>query len=355
MGVMKRWISFFMMSVFIITLVGVISANSFATNGQQNDLSIALPDIAALRGSPLAPTSDWEDQIRTIEQRYAYVQTEDDSIVFIGSSSIRRWDTLEQDFPGYPVVNAGFGGSHIVDSVYYADRIVIPFNPHTVVFFAGSNDINAGKSPSQVLADYVAFVDKVHEALPDTRIVFISISTSPRRWEQRHQVVIANELIRLYSETDDRLAYVNIYDPMLGEDGLPLAHLYVSDELHMSADGYDIWVEALQPYFSYPYQDVWLTQAEQARDDSGVFALQVNVAPDIAVESVELALAGQVLYRAEHAPTEPIQLDAVPDGRHTATLTVQTVDGKTLRRSYAFTIQNTTIHQPHGGDVLQDQ
>src|SRR5689334_9747608 len=88
------------------------------------------------------------------------------AIVFVGSSSIRLWKTLAQDFPNHQVINRGFGGSQIIDSVNYADRIVFPYKPRQIVMYAGGNDINAKKTPEQVFADYRAFVAKVHAELP---------------------------------------------------------------------------------------------------------------------------------------------------------------------------------------------
>src|SRR5213083_239756 len=92
------------------------------------------------------------------------------AVLFIGSSSIRLWKTLAEDFPRHQVINRGFGGSQIIDSVNYAERIVLPYKPRLIVLYAGGNDLNDGKPPQQVFADYQAFVTKVHARLPDTRI-----------------------------------------------------------------------------------------------------------------------------------------------------------------------------------------
>ena len=117
------------------------------------------------------------------------------AILFIGSSSIRLWKTLPQDFPGHKVINRGFGGSEIADSVYFADRIVFPYEPRMIVLYAGGNDINGGKSPEVVSADFKAFVEKVRAKLPDTRIAYISIAPNPARWSQVERVKAANKLI----------------------------------------------------------------------------------------------------------------------------------------------------------------
>ena len=161
--------------------------------------------------------------------------------LFIGSSSIRLWTTLADDFPKHRVINRGFGGSQIIDSVRYAKRIVLPYKPRLVVLYAGGNDINAGKTPEQVAADYRAFVKIVHDALPNTHIAYISIAPNPARWEQVDRVRAANALIEAHTRTDEWLTFINVFPKMLGEDGQPLPEIYVADRLHMNPKGYEIW------------------------------------------------------------------------------------------------------------------
>ncbi|MSU24578.1 MAG: hypothetical protein EXS32_12245 [Opitutus sp.] len=165
-----------------------------------------------------------------------------DAVLFIGSSSIVKWTTLAKDFPGVTVINRGFGGSELADSVFYADRIVLPYQPRTVVVYAGDNDLSAGKSPETVAADFKAFRTKIHAALPTTKIVFIGIKPSPSRWPIRDQVRKANALIAADCATDQqRLAFVDTWQPMLGPAGLPRPELYVADQLHLTPAGYAVW------------------------------------------------------------------------------------------------------------------
>ena len=173
-------------------------------------------------------------------------------IVFVGSSSIRLWKTLEKDFANLPVINRGFGGSHVADSVRYADRIVLPYRPKTVVLYAGDNDLAGGKTPRQVLADFQAFVAKVHEKLPGTRVLFIAIKPSVARWHLAGNIREANALVQRYTRTDDRLGYVDVFTPMLGADGRPRADLLVEDGLHLNADGYALWASIVRPHLAPP-------------------------------------------------------------------------------------------------------
>ncbi|HEX3716410.1 MAG TPA: SGNH/GDSL hydrolase family protein [Verrucomicrobiae bacterium] len=170
------------------------------------------------------------------------------AILFVGSSSIRKWTSLARDFPDHRVINRGFGGSEISDSVYYFDRIVKPYHPRIIVFFAGSNDINGGKTPEQVFEDFKAFAGKVRDELPGTRLGYISISTSPSRWKQHEKVIEANRLIQDYIDKDSQCAFINVYPAMLGSDGKPNSNIYVLDRLHMNAKGYAIWRSIIAPY-----------------------------------------------------------------------------------------------------------
>ena len=124
-----------------------------------------------------------------------------DPILFVGSSSIRMWKTRES-FPDLPVINRGFGGSHISDVIHFTDRIVLPYAPKLIVFYAGDNDMAGGKSAARVLCDYRRFVELVHVRLPDTSIIFIPIKPSGSRWSLWPEMTKANGLIEAFSGKD---------------------------------------------------------------------------------------------------------------------------------------------------------
>jgi lysophospholipase L1-like esterase len=193
------------------------------------------------------PEDRWESAIAAFEARDKKKPPPKDGILFVGSSSIVGWD-VAKSFPGLPVINRGVGGSQIADSVRYAERIVLPHRPKIVVFYAGDNDLAAGKSPQQVAADYRAFVKKVHDALPKTRIVYVGIKPSIARWKLVDKVREANSLIRGAVEKDPRLVFVDVEKPMLGADGKPRGELFKPDGLHMNADGYKVWNELVGPH-----------------------------------------------------------------------------------------------------------
>jgi len=171
-------------------------------------------------------------------------------IIFTGSSSIRMWTSLKEDFAGLPVLNRGFGGSMIPEVTAFLDRIIVPHKPRLVVLYCGGNDINAGRSAEQVTADFKALVAVLHDALPLTRIDYISIAPNPARWSQVETVKRANRQIADYIATDSRLAFIDVFPRMLGPDGMPKPDIFRDDKLHMNAAGYAIWTEVIRPYLA---------------------------------------------------------------------------------------------------------
>jgi len=217
-------------------------------------LLLALTGHAFAQDPPAkpAPSLPFEPEIVHFEEMDAKNPPVPGGIVFVGSSSIRRWTTLQEDFPGRNVLNRGFGGSQTSDSVYYAERIVIPYKPSMVVFFAGTNDIAAGKTAETVFTDYKAFVDKVHQALPNIPILYLSITPAPSRQNKWDEDMKANQLIKDYCKTDRSLKFVDMYKQFLTKQGGPRPELFVEDQLHMNPAGYAIWVKAVTPLLPKP-------------------------------------------------------------------------------------------------------
>ena len=169
------------------------------------------------------------------------------AVLFVGSSSIRGWPTA-QSFADVAVVNRGFGGAHISDVNYFAERVVLKYAPSAIVFYAGDNDVAAGKSPQRVFDDYRAFVHLVHEALPSTPILYLPIKPSLSRWALWEQMATANRLIRAHSDKHPLLLYADVATPMLDQSGKPRAALFVEDGLHLTAMGYELWTRIVAPY-----------------------------------------------------------------------------------------------------------
>lgn len=207
----------------------------------------------APQGPPRIPEqvskADWEQDMQRFAAQDAASPPPRHGVVFVGSSSIRLWETLAADFPGVPVINRGFGGSELRDSTFYADRIVIPYAPRQIVVYAGENDLQAGRTPQQVEEDFRAFVQRVRRDLPKVRIAYISNKPSPLRAELLEAQRQANALIKAEAGRL-HVDYIDVFTSMLDANGRPREELFTEDRLHMNRTGYALWRQKVAPYLT---------------------------------------------------------------------------------------------------------
>ena len=205
--------------------------------------------VAKLRS---ADPTIWEGAIRKFEKADRRSPAPKGIIVFTGSSSIRYWKSLKEDMAPLPVLNRGFGGSQIHQVTHYADRIVLPYQPRAVVFYAGENDmaglyLSRKKSPSDIRDAYQGFCQKVHAALPEVPIYYISTKPPKRRLRLWPAMQEANQLVREYCASDKRLHYIDIVPAMLDAEGKPRRDLFKWDGIHLNEKGYAIWKSIVRP------------------------------------------------------------------------------------------------------------
>lgn len=216
-------------------------------------LLVATVLAAAPRRAPAPPNpGEWEGEIAAFEASDRTNPPPRGAIVFTGSSTIRMWKTLAADFPGHRVVNRGFGGCRIEDVTHFADRIVIPYAPRLVVLRGVGNDINSGKSPEQVEADFRAFVEKVRGALPGVEIVFLSQNPTVARAANAADERDANARIRRMVEAGRGMRYLDIDDLTKGPDGRPDGAHLLADGLHFNAEGYRLLAARVRPLLGPP-------------------------------------------------------------------------------------------------------
>src|SRR5690606_36919356 len=165
----------------------------------------------------------------------------------VGSSSIRLWHGLENQFGSSVVLKRGFGGARLSDCIEHFEQLVVKYRPRLVLLYAGDNDLADGTPPREVLRRFAVFAEKIRQRLPGARLAFISIKPSPAREQLLQQARIANRLIESYVRGRPGLAYVDVFNAMLGADGLPRRELFAADGLHLNADGYALWRAALAP------------------------------------------------------------------------------------------------------------
>ena len=196
----------------------------------------------------------WESQIQKFEAQDQQQMPKKKGILFVGSSSVRLWDTAIW-FPNETIINRGFGGSETSDVNHYFNRIVANYAPQIIAIYEGDNDIARGKSVPEVLEEFQTFWSKVSSELPNATVVFIPIKPSPKRWELWPKMKRLNDQVRQMAKQNHNLRYADIVSPMMktksiNKKGQPARiyrrELFTQDNLHMNSKGYQIWTRVLQ-------------------------------------------------------------------------------------------------------------
>jgi lysophospholipase L1-like esterase len=213
-------------------------------------VALALPALPVLAeesaAKPLPDPKRWEAQVEAFEKQDAEKPQPDGVIVFVGSSTIRMWKGVSDDFKPLNVIGRGIGGCIIPDTTHYAERLVLKYKPSQVVFYAGDNDTNMGRKAPQVLADFQAFCAKIHEARPGTPIHFMAIKPSPSRARIWDEVQRCNAAVREWAEKQPCVTYLDTAAPMLDAQGKVREDIFLKDMLHLNAEGYKLYVPIIK-------------------------------------------------------------------------------------------------------------
>ena len=171
-------------------------------------------------------------------------------ILFVGSSSFTKWKDVNDYFPGYPIINRGFGGSTLVDVIRYAYDVIIPYRPKQVVIYCGENDLAAADSvtAAEVVTRFKTLYGIIRQNLPGTVIDFVAMKASPSRETIFPKLREANALVKAFLLKEKNAGFIDIYPAMLDARGKPGEELFLSDRLHMKPEGYAIWKKIILPY-----------------------------------------------------------------------------------------------------------
>lgn len=190
------------------------------------------------------------DEIQSFKKQDSINFPAKNQILFVGSSSLRMWTDIRNYFPGYKIINRGFGGSSLQDVIRYADDIILPYKPNQIFIYCGENDLAAFDTVTAQLV-FMRFKELfalIRKNLPQTPILFISIKPSPSRKNLMPEMVATNEMIKKFLKKKSKTGFVDVYHKMLKADGTPMDDIFKEDKLHMTAKGYAIWQKAIKPY-----------------------------------------------------------------------------------------------------------
>lgn len=190
----------------------------------------------------------FEEAIQAFEKQDELQPPPQNAILGLGSSSMRGWhEHIAEDLSPLTIIPRGFGGSNMNEALYFADRIAIPYQPRAILLYEGDNDVAQGISPVKIKDTFLAFVHKIHEALPQTRIYVLSIKPSVSRWHLWDAMKEANSLIEQECALDERLTFIDVASGMLDAEGQVRPDLLLGDNLHMNREGYIVWRDIVRP------------------------------------------------------------------------------------------------------------
>ncbi len=200
-----------------------------------------------------AQTAPFQNEIDAFKKEDSAHFPPKSAIVFVGSSSFRMWSDVQKHFPGYSIINRGFGGSTLLDVIHFAPDIIFPYQPKQVVVYCGDNDLAADTSvTAQMVSDrFRTLYQMIRQQLGnEVSVVFVSIKPSPSRKQLLPKMIAANELVKKFISTEKKAAFADVFHPMLDADGNMRPELYKEDMLHMKPAGYAIWKKVIEPYLA---------------------------------------------------------------------------------------------------------
>jgi hypothetical protein len=219
-------------------------------------LTPAAARAQAADGAPPGQQMRFADQINAFLDQDRTAPPQKEAILFIGSSIFRQWTNVKEHMAPLPVFNRAFGGSRTWEVLHYMDRVVLPYRPRIIVYYTGSNDVNAGERAPAIAGRIKAFVSKAHAALPETLIYFVAINRSPDKRDRWNVVDAVNADLKALSATTPYLRYIDLNPALFDSRGEPRTELYLPDGLHFHPPAYDLFAAIIKPVLTEAWQQV---------------------------------------------------------------------------------------------------
>jgi len=189
------------------------------------------------------------DEIKAFKKQDSISFPPKNAILFVGSSSFRKWVNVQDYFPGYKIINRGFGGSTLPDVINYADDIIFPYEPKQIVIYCGENDLASSDTVTAeiVINRFKALFFLIRDRMPNVPVVFVSLKPSPSREKLWPRMECVNDAVKKFLKTKNNTSFADVYNKMFKRGKLK-EELFLEDNLHMNEKGYDIWQKAINPY-----------------------------------------------------------------------------------------------------------
>ncbi len=215
----------------------------------------AAPSFAQTAAAPAAHEIRFADQIKAMLDGDKAAPPPQNGILFIGSSIFRQWTNVKEHMAPLPAFNRAFGGSRTWEVLHYMDQVVVPYRPRIIVYYTGSNDVNAGESAEAIVGRTKEFIARAHTALPAARIYYVSINKSPDKRDKWNVVDAVNGQMKAMAGSTPYLGYIDL-NPVLFKNGEPRMELYRPDGLHFHPPAYDEFAGVIKPVLSRAWREM---------------------------------------------------------------------------------------------------
>ena len=195
-------------------------------------------------------TIPFQEEINVFIKKDSIAMPADNSILFVGSSSFNYWKDISNYFPGYPIINRGFGGSSLTDIIHFNQETILKYKPKQIYIYCGENDIAASDTitPQIVFERFKTLYTIIRNHLGNNiPVMYVSIKPSVARWSMEDKFVTANSLIRNFINKQKQTQFLDVHAAMLDSNGEVLKDIFIADKLHMNAKGYAIWQKIIAP------------------------------------------------------------------------------------------------------------
>jgi lysophospholipase L1-like esterase len=167
--------------------------------------------------------------------------------LFVGSSTIAKWKTADA-FPGFSVINRGFGGSVLGDVLYFYKDVIGKYHPSAVLLYC-DNDVTGGGNPDQAFEKVMQIYARVRSDFPKAPFVFLSMKHAPNSAfadpAEPAAIDRFNDLAKAVSRKDRDFRYFDMDAPVLDATGKVQPDLFLDGE-HFNDKGYALINPAVQ-------------------------------------------------------------------------------------------------------------
>lgn len=217
-----------------------------------------------------APRGDdwWKQRAEKLNQDIR--DTPDTQLLFIGDSITQGWEgggakVWQERYAPRNAVNLGIGGDRTQHVLWRLDNGNLEgIHPKAAVVMIGTNNSNGiDNTAGQIIEGVTAIVQRLRSAVPDTKVLLLGIFPRGENInEQRGKLLQINQVLAKLDD-GEHVHFLDIGHHFVTAQGL-IPQDIMPDYLHLTARGYRIWADAIEPKLQALLGDIEEEESELA-------------------------------------------------------------------------------------------